>query len=122
MLNFPRVLQANAQLGIATGRKFPQVQQVSGGASSVNNSENANDNISLLENNFALYNLDFGLSWEVDFWGRFRRMVESESALLQAEMAGYNAMMVSLSAEVAHAYVLLRTLEKRIALAEQNVR
>ena len=30
-----RVLQANAQLGIATGRKFPQVQQVTGSASSV---------------------------------------------------------------------------------------
>ena len=116
-----RVLQANAQLGIATGRKFPQVQQITGSASNINISENGNDNISLLENNFALYNLDFGLSWEVDFWGRFRRMVESESALLQAEMAGYNAMMVSLSAEVAHAYVLLRTLQERIALAEQNV-
>ena len=116
-----RVLQANAQLGIATGRKFPQVQQITGSGSNINLSENANDNISLLENNFALYNLDFGLSWEVDFWGRFRRMVESESALLQAEMAGYNAMMVSLSAEVAHAYVLLRTLQERIALAEQNV-
>ncbi len=116
-----RILQANAQLGIATGKKFPQVQQVTGQGSSINISENGADNFSLLENNFALYKLDFGLSWEVDFWGRFRRMVESESALLQAEMAGYDAMMVSLSAEVANAYVLLRTLETRIALAEQNV-
>ena len=116
-----RVLQANAQLGIATGKKFPQVQQITGSASNVNISENGADNISLLENNFGLYNLDFGLSWEVDFWGRFRRMIESESALLQAEMAGYNAMTVSLTAEVARAYVLLRTLQERIALAEQNI-
>ena len=98
-----RVLQANAQLGIATGKKFPQVQQITGSASNVNISENGADNMALLENNFALYNLDFGLSWEVDFWGRFRRMIESESALLQAEMAGYDAMTVSLTAEVAHA-------------------
>ena len=116
-----RVLQANAQLGIATGKKFPQVQQITGSASNVNISENGADNVALLENNFALYNLDFGLSWEVDFWGRFRRMIESESALLQAEMAGYNAMTVSLTAEVARAYVLLRTLQERIALAEQNI-
>ena len=75
----------------------------------------------LLDNDFGLYNLDFGLSWEVDFWGRFRRMIESESAQLQAEMAGYDAVMVSLTAEVARAYVLLRTLQARIALAEQNV-
>ena len=116
-----RVLQANAQLGIATGKKFPQVQQITGSASNVKISENGADNVALLENNFGLYNLDFGLSWEVDFWGRFRRMIESESALLQAEMAGYNAMTVSLTAEVARAYVLLRTLQERIALAEQNI-
>jgi len=116
-----RVLQANAQLAIATGRRFPQMQQLSGSASSISLSANGDDNVALLEDNFALYNLEFGLSWEVDFWGRFRRMVESESAMLQAEMAGYDAMMVSLSAEVAHAYVMLRTLQTRVELAKKNV-
>ncbi len=116
-----RVLQANAQLGIASGQKFPQIQQLSGAASAVNISENGADNVALLENDFALYNLDFGLSWEVDFWGRFRRMVESSSAQLQAEVAGYDAVMVSLTAEVARAYILMRSLQTRIELAENNV-
>jgi outer membrane protein TolC len=72
-----RVLQANAQLGIVTGGKYPQVQQVTGSANQINISENGSDNIPLLENNFGLANLDFGLAWEVDFWGRFSRMLES---------------------------------------------
>ena len=79
-----RVLQAHAQLGIATGSRYPQVQQVTGSANRVELSDNATDNFDLLENSFALYNLDFNLSWEIDFWGRFRRLIESTEAQLQA--------------------------------------
>ena len=116
-----RVLQANAQLGIVTGGKYPQVQQVSGSANRVKISENGSDNIPLLENNFGLLNLDFGLSWEVDFWGRFSRMIESSAAQLQAEVASYDTVMVALTAEVARSYMVMRTLEERIQLAQQNV-
>lgn len=116
-----RVLQAQAQLGIATGSKYPQVQQLSGSANEVKISENGADNFPLLDDNFGLYNLGFGLSWEADFWGRFSRMIESSSAQLQAEVASYDAVMVALTAEVAQSYVILRTLESRIALAGKNV-
>ena len=116
-----RVLQAQAQLGIATGSKYPQVQQLSGSANEIKISENGADNFPLLDDNFGLYNLGFGLSWEVDFWGRFRRMIESSAAQLQAEVASYDAVMVALTAEVARSYVILRTLELRIGLAEQNI-
>jgi len=116
-----RVLQAQAQLGIATGSKYPQVQQLSGSANEVKLSENGADS-TLLQDNFGLYNLGFGLSWEVDFWGRFSRMIESSSAQLQAEVANYDAVMVSLTAEVARSYILMRALESRIDLAEKNVR
>ena len=116
-----RVLQAQAQLGIATGSKYPQVQQLSGSANEIKISQNGADNIPLLEDNFGLYNLGFGLAWEVDFWGRFSRMIESSAAQLQAEVASYDAVMVALTAEVAQSYVILRTMETRIELAEQNV-
>jgi NodT family efflux transporter outer membrane factor (OMF) lipoprotein len=115
------VLQAQAQLGIATGSKYPQVQQLSGSANEVKISDNGADNTPLLKDNFGLYNLGFGLSWEVDFWGRFRRLIESSAAQLQAEVANYDAVMVSLTAEVARSYILMRALEMRIDLAEKNV-
>lgn len=116
-----RVLEARAQLGIATGGKYPQLQQLSGEAARVNLSENATDNVPLLEDSFSIYRLEFNLTWELDFWGRFRRLIESAAAQLDATVANYDAVMVALTAEVARTYVLIRTLEERIALAQQNV-
>ena len=115
-----RVLQAQAQLGIATGSKYPQVQQLLGSANQIKLSENGTDNYPLLEDNFGLYDLGLGVSWELDFWGRFKRMIESSAAQLQAEVASYDAVMVALTAEVARSYVIMRTLEARIGLAEKN--
>jgi len=62
-----RVLQSQQQLAIAIGNQFPQEQQVSGEASRQKSGGTTFDN----------YSLGFNLAWEVDFWGRFRRQVES---------------------------------------------
>ncbi|MFQ5937352.1 MAG: TolC family protein, partial [Acidiferrobacterales bacterium] len=113
-----RVLEARAQLGIAVGSKYPQVQQFGGEASRINLSENQVDNVPLLEDGFSVYSLDFNLAWEIDFWGRFRRLIESAAANLEATVANYDAVMVALVAEVARSYVLIRTFEERIAIAE----
>ena len=115
-----RVLQAHAQLGIVSGNKYPQVQQLTGSANRVDLSENGSDT-ALLDDSFGLYNLGFGLSWELDFWGRFNRMIESSAAQLQSQVAAYDAVMVSLTAEVARSYILMRAQESRIEIAGQNV-
>lgn len=115
-----RVLQAQARLGIVTGSQYPQVQQLSGSANQVGSSKNGSDTL-LLDNDFGLYNLGFGIAWEVDFWGRFNRMIESSNAQLEAQVANYDAVMVELTAEVARSYILMRTLETRIELTEKNV-
>ncbi|HFD79716.1 MAG TPA: efflux transporter outer membrane subunit, partial [Gammaproteobacteria bacterium] len=59
-------------------------------------------------------------AWELDFWGRFRRGVESASANLGASVADYDSALVSLTSEVARTYVTIRTLEERLAIAENN--
>ena len=53
--------------------------------------------------------------------GRFRRTVESVDANLAATVATYDDVLVTLTGEVAGAYILLRTLEERLAVAESNV-
>jgi NodT family efflux transporter outer membrane factor (OMF) lipoprotein len=60
-------------------------------------------------------------SWELDFWGKFRRGIESANASWLATVADYDNALVSLTADVANAYILIRTLEKRIEIARQNV-
>ncbi len=116
-----RILEGRAQLGIALGSKYPQFQQFSGDASRVKLSKNSTDNIPLLEDAFSLYNLDFSLSWEIDFWGRFKRLIESAAAQLDASIANYDTVMVALVAEVARTYALIRTFEDRLRIARENV-
>ena len=57
----------------------------------------------------------------LDFWGRFRRAIESADASLAGTVADYDNALVSLTADVANSYILIRTLEKRIGIARENV-
>jgi len=63
----------------------------------------------------------FDAAWELDFWGKFRRAVQSEVANLEASIANYDDILVTLTSEVARTYVVLRTSEERLAVARQNV-
>jgi NodT family efflux transporter outer membrane factor (OMF) lipoprotein len=68
-----------------------------------------------------LYNLDFDASWEVDLFGGQRRAVEAARATTQAAEAKLADAQVSLTAEVAQAYVNLRDRQRRIALNLRSV-
>ncbi len=61
------------------------------------------------------------LSWELDFWGLFRRNLEAADASLDQSVENYDEMLVLLLANVATQYVEIRTLQKRLALVRQNV-
>jgi NodT family efflux transporter outer membrane factor (OMF) lipoprotein len=64
----------------------------------------------------------FNLSWELDFWGRFRRAIESANANLDASVENYDAALVTLLADVATDYVQFRVSQQRIKIARDNVR
>jgi len=116
-----RILEARAELGIATGQWYPQVQQASGSATAVQLSENSPNYNPLLEDSFMDYQAGFDAAWELDFWGRFRRGIEAADANLAASVADYDNALVSLTAEVARVYVTIRTLEERLAIALNNI-
>jgi outer membrane protein TolC len=115
-----RVLEVRAQLGIALGGLFPQTQQAFGSLQYNRTSERAPNFISPLLN-FRQSELGFQAAWELDFWGKFRRAIESADASLLATVADYDNALVSLTANVASSYILIRTIEKRIDIANQNV-
>jgi len=68
------------------------------------------------------YNAGFDASWEVDLFGGRRRSVEAARAQAQAAEANVADAQVSLTADVAQAYVNLRDRQRRIALAQQSAR
>jgi NodT family efflux transporter outer membrane factor (OMF) lipoprotein len=114
-----RVLEARARLGIATGLKWPQLQTVSGGGVAVSGTD-TDANIAVLDRDFNTVQASFNLAWELDFWGRFRRGTEAARAGMEASIATYDDVMVTLTAEVARTYILIRTFEERLALAIAN--
>ncbi|MFZ0050305.1 MAG: efflux transporter outer membrane subunit, partial [Desulfobaccales bacterium] len=54
-------------------------------------------------------------------WGKFRRAIESAESGLLASVANYDNALVSLTADVASNYISIRTLEKRLDIARENV-
>jgi NodT family efflux transporter outer membrane factor (OMF) lipoprotein len=124
-----RVLQARAQLGIATGNLFPQSQTLNGSfTQTALSGQDANvtfstaSGIMTLRQHYPQWNLPIGAaSWELDFWGRFRRAVEAKSASLDASVAGYQDVLVTLLGDTAASYVAIRTIQKQIEYTRKNV-
>jgi NodT family efflux transporter outer membrane factor (OMF) lipoprotein len=114
-----RVIEARALRGIAVGRFFPQTQQAFGGVAHNELSENAP--LAGVDTSFADAAVGFDVAWELDFWGRFRRGIESADAELLASVADYDTVLVTLAADVASNYVLARSLQERIVITRRNV-
>jgi NodT family efflux transporter outer membrane factor (OMF) lipoprotein len=115
-----RVLESRAQLGIAVGNQYPQSQAMAGDATAVQASENA-ANTAAGDLSFTQFNVGVGASWEIDFWGKFRRGVEAADAAYLASIAGYDQVMVLVTAQVCGTYLAIRTLEEQIGITRENI-
>jgi NodT family efflux transporter outer membrane factor (OMF) lipoprotein len=117
-----RVLQFQAQRAIAAGNLLPQTQQANGGYSREAVSRESPNSAFIPTRFFSLWDGGMNLSWEIDFWGRLRRLVESANASLDASIEDYDAALVTLIGNVASTYVSIRTFQTRIKLAEDNLK
>jgi NodT family efflux transporter outer membrane factor (OMF) lipoprotein len=115
-----RILEARAREGYATGRQWPQVQVATGEATAVGISKNSASYIPGFDTRFENYQVGFDAAWEMDFWGKYRRGVESETAALAGSVADYDSALVALTAEVARTYALVRTFEVLVDQARTN--
>jgi multidrug efflux system outer membrane protein len=62
-----------------------------------------------------------GVSWELDFFGRVRRANEATRALMFASEDARHAVAIALVSDVALAYVDLRGLDRRLAIAKDTL-
>jgi len=111
-----RILESRAQLGIADSTRYPQVKQVGGAISYVNSRQSGGH----IDQDFLNYQSSFNLGWELDFWGRFRRGIESANAAFFGSIANQQDLQVLLSAQVADLYYAYRTTQLRIEIAREN--
>src|SRR5271168_2117662 len=117
-----RVLEARAQLGVAIGEFYPQVQQGNGSVTYIRPSHSDTTQFPVnVVRNFWRDSLGLTVNWELDFWGKFRRAIESADASYLASVANYDYVLVTLLGNVATTYIGIRTLQTQIDIARENV-
>src|SRR5215831_14163887 len=108
-----RVQEFRARAGIVRSQFYPQIQYQ---ADWSRNRESA-----FVEPFGArptnLHDVNLGLSWEIDLWGRIRRLSEASLAEYLATREARRGVLLSVVSEVARAYFELRELDAQLEIA-----
>lgn len=116
-----RVQQARAQLGITRADQFPFVDAQAQFTAARQSSLGALRFVPVGTNLSATFTqLGAALSWEVDLWGRLRRLTEAARARYLASEEGRRAVTVALIADVTNAYFQLLEYELELEISRKT--
>jgi multidrug efflux system outer membrane protein len=113
-----RVEEARARAGIARSEFFPSINYGGGWSRGRNSGEVFP--FSTASGNLVDANVNFG--WELDVWGRIRRLNEAAKAQYLASEDARRGVLLSLVSEVAKTYFLLRGLDEELAITRETVK
>lgn len=111
-----RVLQAEAQVTATRSNQFPQL---SGGPAVTGTRTPQLGNFQALKYNVV--NVMLSASWNIDFWGKYRRLTEEARASLLANEWARRAVINSLVASVAADYFQLRALDLDLDISKRTL-
>jgi outer membrane protein, multidrug efflux system len=111
-----RVLQAQAQLGITRADQYPSL---SVGGTIADQRSPAIGPIPSYE--VSLGQVAASASWNLDFWGRYRRATEAARANLLANEWAQKQVMATLVANVAASYFQLRQLDLELEISKRTL-
>lgn len=115
-----KVLQARAQLAQSVGELYPQQQEIMGNLTYYR--MGGSQFQSLLPTYFATDTLGVTANWELDFWGKYRRAIQSNDAAFLASIAAYDNALVTLTSDIASVYIKIRTTEEQIKVTKANIK
>jgi outer membrane protein, multidrug efflux system len=111
-----RILEAQAQLGITRADQFPEV---SAGVDLLG--ERPAAALGFPSRNVGAIQVQGSVSWELDFWGKYRRATESARAQLAASEWGRRAVVTTLVSQVAGGYFGLRALDLELDISRRTL-
>jgi len=111
-----RILEAQAQLGITRADQFPSA---SAGVDVLG--ERPSTALGFPSVNIGAVEIQASASWELDFWGRFRRATEAARAELVATEWGRRAVMTTLVSQLSSAYFGLRALDLELDISRRTL-
>jgi NodT family efflux transporter outer membrane factor (OMF) lipoprotein len=114
-----RIRQSRSELKMAGAKEYPTLSAApafahidSGKNVSLGSSGGIDANV---------FQAGFDSSWEIDVFGGQRRQIEAAADDLQASVEERRAAQVTLSAEVARDYLVLRGLQERLRISRENL-
>lgn len=110
-----RLQQARASRQVAKSGLYPSL------SASLGETRSKNADTLGKQPSHTLYDAGFDASWEIDLFGGNRRGMEAAEADLAASQANLDNARVSLIAEVARNYIELRSHQRRLAIAHDNL-
>ncbi len=110
-----RLQEARSRLGLARANLFPTLSAKAATTQTGSSQEAGTGETT------DFFRNAFDASWEVDVFGKFRRSIEAADASLQASEEDLRDILISLSAETALNYVLVRSFQARLVITEANL-
>lgn len=114
-----RIEEARALAGATRAAWFPSLDGSAGGTANYG-SRNAGQAPANGNRNSESYDITTALSWEIDLWGGIQRSNQAARARLLASQYQRDAVQTSLVAAVATAYIDLKNLDQRLAIARRT--
>jgi multidrug efflux system outer membrane protein len=114
-----RAQEADAAYGIQRAERFPTIRLDADGS----RARLPGDlNVSGQPVTVSQYQISLGASaWELDFWGRVRSLQDAALQAYLASTEARRAITLTLVAQVADGYLILRELNERVALARSSI-
>jgi len=116
-----RVEEARAVAGIAKSFLFPNVGVTAGYGAQQASRLSQPPQGQADDKTYQNWDAGFALSWEIDLFGRIRREKEAAFATYLATDQGRRGVLITLVADVASTYFLLRELDSQLEIARRTV-
>jgi len=110
-----RIEEARAFLGFTEADMYPALD-IKAGASRGNLA--GTSRLDSVDNNFYIAPV---LSWEIDFWGKFRRSNEAARAEMMGSVYSLKTIQISLISEVVGAYFLLLDYQQGLKISQETL-
>jgi len=117
-----RVEEARSQIGVVRSFLYPQVSFNGGGsAQQVSRASEPPQSVGA-SRTFQNWLLGFGMVWEMDVFGRIRRDAEAATGVFLATEQDRRGVWITLVADVAQFYFLLRELDLELEISRRTLR
>lgn len=114
-----RIEMASKEVGMAKANYYPTISLSGGWTKEQESGKLYSTDSQRIRSSY--FNLGASMNWEIDVFGRVYANVKEQKAAYNVARADYDAVMVSLCASVATAYMQLRTYEEELLVAQEHI-